>query len=137
LHEACNQGSLEIAKLLVDHNADINAFGYQKNTPLHEAALHKNYDCVEFLLDKGANITLRNEAGFKARDYVKSQENFVNLFNSYASSHDLLSQNDLNQSQFNQTIGEDLNISCTFKNNRKARGAKAPKKCIIFGTGNY
>jgi len=28
LHEACNKGNLEMVKLLIEHNADINAFGY-------------------------------------------------------------------------------------------------------------
>jgi len=132
LHEACNQGNLEIVKLLIDHNADINAFGYQKNTPLHEAAIHKQYECVEFLLEIGANQLLRNETGFKARDYVKDQDNFIDLFNHYISNHDLMSQNDRNQSQFNQSTVDDLNISCTFKNNRKAR---CIKKCVIYDTG--
>ena len=47
LHEACNQGNLDIVKILIEHNADMNALGYQNNTPLHEAALNTKFECCK------------------------------------------------------------------------------------------
>ena len=47
-HEACNRGRLDMVELLLKHNANINALGYQNNTPLHEATLNKQTECVRF-----------------------------------------------------------------------------------------
>jgi ankyrin repeat protein len=53
-----------MVKLLLEHNADVNSFGYQKNTPLHEAIINENYDCAKYLIEiKNADQTIRNEFG--------------------------------------------------------------------------
>ena len=52
LHYACQIGDLESVKILIDHQADINAFSNNRRTPLHLAAKMNRYDIVNYLLDK-------------------------------------------------------------------------------------
>lgn len=42
LHEACNHGWYEIANLLIQFGADVNAPGLERDTPLHDAAINKH-----------------------------------------------------------------------------------------------
>src|SRR5690349_8881197 len=49
-------GNLEVATLLIDRGADVNARGWMATTPLHEAAGRGSIEIVEFLLRKGADI---------------------------------------------------------------------------------
>lgn len=44
LHEACNHGWYKIAKLLIDFDAEVNAVGLDKFTPLHDAAVNEHED---------------------------------------------------------------------------------------------
>ena len=48
-HEACYQGNLEMIKLLIEHNANINAPGRHKNTPLHVASVSKTLTAMAIL----------------------------------------------------------------------------------------
>ncbi len=140
--KACNKGNLEIVKLLLEHNADINSLGYLKNTPLHEAVINLNYDCVKYLIENNADQTIRNEHGIKARDIAKNNKDkdYLSLFsknNNDASnnSSQRIIENDL-FSQSQQQI--DLNSSCVTGVSRSSRnGSKknAAKKIILFGTG--
>ncbi|KAE9556621.1 hypothetical protein FO519_000027 [Halicephalobus sp. NKZ332] len=55
LHYACMAGNIEMVKLLIEHEANVNAV--QKTThatPLHFACQSGNEKIVKFLLDKGA-----------------------------------------------------------------------------------
>lgn len=38
LHEACNQGNVEVAKQLLKAGANVNVQGFEDDTPLHDAA---------------------------------------------------------------------------------------------------
>lgn len=69
-----------MVELLLKHNADINALGYQNNTPLHEASLNKKVECVKFLIANGASQGIRNAFGILARDFVKNVKEFENVF---------------------------------------------------------
>jgi hypothetical protein len=56
LFAAC-EGHLEVARLLLDHGADVNATDPESGcTPLIGAALEGHADVVELLLDRGASI---------------------------------------------------------------------------------
>jgi len=61
--------SREIADVLLSskYSAEIlDAAGYEGNTPLIYAALYGNYNVMEVLLHRGANILLKNEANVDA-----------------------------------------------------------------------
>jgi ankyrin repeat protein len=105
-----------------------------KNTPLHEASLAQKIDCVKFLLEAGANPSIRNERGIVAKDFVKNMKNFESLFAQFAkNSHETGSTSlDLNQSQYSSTSTDDLNISCTY--GKMKRGRKTIKKVTLFCT---
>lgn len=60
-----NFGNLEIAKLLLDAGADINAVSKNKfsATPLQGAAAFQNIDLAKFLIAHGADVNCRGEGG--------------------------------------------------------------------------
>ena len=58
LHDMAKQGALDKAKLLSDHGADIDAIDEEYcSTPLGIAARWGDLGMVEFLLDRGADLT--------------------------------------------------------------------------------
>jgi ankyrin repeat protein len=63
LHLAAAQGNLEIAKLLLEHGAEVNALGQAKRTPLHHAAKAGSLPVAEELLSHGANLEAMDESG--------------------------------------------------------------------------
>ena len=124
--------------MLIEHNADINSLGYQKNTPLHEAVINQNFECVKYLIEKNADQTIRNEYGILARDIAKKDNNYLELFNDIQSENfSVASQradntNELDvssQSQF------DLNVSCITSGTNRRIKKNTVKKVVIFGTG--
>src|SRR5690554_3770428 len=81
-------GDLAIVKLLVKNGADVNhcykgkdelPWEYQysltgKRTPLMHAAQHANVEILQYLLEKGADPQMKDEAGKTAIDYAKRAE---------------------------------------------------------------
>ena len=68
------EGYVDALVLLANLGSDIN---YQDNlmeTPLHEAILSKNIDCVRALLSLGANTKLKNLAGLNALEWAQFLE---------------------------------------------------------------
>lgn len=63
LHYACVVGSLESASILINQNAEVNAFSRNYNTPLHLAAKHNHSLLIELLLQNGAKINSRDSNG--------------------------------------------------------------------------
>lgn len=58
---------LEILKPQPDHLQQlINHRNHSGNTPLHWAALNTHLDCVKALVEAGADITVKNNAGLDA-----------------------------------------------------------------------
>ncbi|CAN0141621.1 unnamed protein product, partial [Chrysoparadoxa australica] len=63
LHRAAKEGHLEIARLLVEKGAEVNAKGDAEWTPLHCSSFHGNLEVVQLLLNVGANTTLMDHKG--------------------------------------------------------------------------
>ncbi|XP_050725807.1 protein phosphatase 1 regulatory subunit 16A-like isoform X2 [Eriocheir sinensis] len=63
LHQCCIDDSEEMMRLLVQHNADVNAQDSEKWTPLHAAATCGHLHLAKFLIAKGANLLAVNADG--------------------------------------------------------------------------
>lgn len=72
---ACEQGSIEIAALLLDHGADINYRDGGGGTPLIIACMSGNLNAVSFLLDKKADINIASVSG-TALDVARKKDYF-------------------------------------------------------------
>lgn len=63
IHISANTDNLDILKMLLALNPDINVKNKHGNTPLHLAADKKLYDNVEELIKLGADVNLKNNKG--------------------------------------------------------------------------
>jgi ankyrin repeat protein len=70
---------LEIIKLLLENNADVNIQTIYKKTPLHEAVEKGHLEIVKVLLSHGADTTLQNHHDETALDLAQTDE-MKNLF---------------------------------------------------------
>lgn len=70
LHYAATVGHLDMFRLLLDAHAYIDAESPNKTTPLMMAARSKNILAVKFLLDEGADVSLKNDQGLTAIDFA-------------------------------------------------------------------
>ena len=73
IHRACNFGLIEIAKLLLESEAEaqVNFQDIDGNTPLHYAALRSHQDIWKLLVSRGANPNIRNIEGMTALDIAE------------------------------------------------------------------
>jgi len=63
----CHPQTKQIAHLLLQHGAKINATDWNLKTALHHAALNQNKLWIEYLLGKGADATLEDDLGRTAK----------------------------------------------------------------------
>ncbi|MBU3640406.1 ankyrin repeat domain-containing protein [Polynucleobacter sp. Fuers-14] len=68
LHYACSRGHLEVAQYLLANGAFVDAPSPGNTTPLMMAVQSGNEALVKLLLDKGADLQVRNSQGFTAID---------------------------------------------------------------------
>ena len=73
LHYAAAAGSLPIVRLLLDHDAYIDAESPNKTTPLMMAARGGHRDVIDYLLSQGADLEAKNELGLTAVDFARAQ----------------------------------------------------------------
>ena len=72
IHEACNRGHIFIVEELLKAGSDVNARGYNNDTPLIDAAVNGHHHLVKLLLRYGADYTLTNNSSKTAIDVTKS-----------------------------------------------------------------
>jgi ankyrin repeat protein len=70
LHSAVAGQHLEIARLLIDQGADVNARQSDGFTALHGAAQNGQIEMIQLLLAHGADTSARGEGGMTALDYA-------------------------------------------------------------------
>jgi ankyrin repeat protein len=68
LHYACAKGQLEVAQFLIANGATVDSMSLGNTTPLMMAVQSGNELLVKLLLDKGADLQLRNDQGLTAID---------------------------------------------------------------------
>jgi ankyrin repeat protein len=68
LHYACSRGHLEVAQYLLANGAIVDSMSPGYTTPLMMAVQSGNEQLVKLLLDKGADIQVRNTNGLTAID---------------------------------------------------------------------
>jgi ankyrin repeat protein len=68
LHYACAKGQLDVAQFLIANGATVDSMSLGNTTPLMMAVQAGNEQLVKLLLDKGADLQLRNQQGFTAID---------------------------------------------------------------------
>jgi ankyrin repeat protein len=74
LHYATVVGNLEIVKMLLERYAYIDAETPNKTTPLMLAARRGEMNVLKFLIDEGADISLKNMLGWTAYDFAVESE---------------------------------------------------------------
>lgn len=74
LHNACSYGHYEVAQLLVQKGANVNATDLWKFTPLHEASSKGKLDIVKLLLTHGADPHKKNRDGHCPLDLVRPED---------------------------------------------------------------
>lgn len=74
LHEACNVGYYDVAKILIAAGADVNTQGLDDDTPLHDSASSGHRDIVKLLLRHGGNPFQANKHGERPVDVAETEE---------------------------------------------------------------
>jgi hypothetical protein len=66
LHYAAWKGHVEIARLLLQNGADVNAKDRWDRTPLHDAAFQGHVDILHLLVENGADLEAEDDGGWRA-----------------------------------------------------------------------
>ncbi|HZH54628.1 MAG TPA: ankyrin repeat domain-containing protein [Sphingobacteriaceae bacterium] len=63
LHTAISGNNIQVAKMLLEANAEVNVMQSSRQSPLHLAAQSGNIDLIILLLEYGADVELKNDQG--------------------------------------------------------------------------
>ncbi len=75
LHLACEAGVTNMARVLIEHGADINSQkDFHENTPAHVAARNGHLECLQVLVAKGADFKLKNGLGHTVLDCAQMSD---------------------------------------------------------------
>jgi ankyrin repeat protein len=75
IHSACAISHFDIAKLLIEHGADVTAKQMQGVTPLHSAAHNGQTKLSKLLIDNGAEISAKMDNG-QTPLFMANEKNF-------------------------------------------------------------
>ena len=94
LHWACQRGHMEVVRVLIKGDADVNIRSFERTecqTSLHLACIFHNARIIRLLLEAGADAGIRNQHQFTAFDYAKripmtnsAREEIMDLFREHA-----------------------------------------------------
>jgi hypothetical protein len=70
LHYAAAAGELTVIEFLLAHQADINAASPNKTTPLMMAIRSGKNKAVNLLIERGADLRIKNDSGMSAYDFA-------------------------------------------------------------------
>jgi hypothetical protein len=70
LHHAARNGHVEIARLLLQNGAEVNAKSNRGRTPLYCAALNGHIDILHLLVENGADLEAQDNNGVRALHYA-------------------------------------------------------------------
>jgi len=73
LHESCQNGSLDIIRLLVDNGANLETKDNSGNTALHYASENGHIHVTRFLILNCANVNIKNKTGKLPVDLAKDK----------------------------------------------------------------
>ncbi|XP_075716200.1 uncharacterized protein LOC142751109 isoform X2 [Rhinoderma darwinii] len=88
----------QILKLLLSHNAEVNALNKDFITPLFNAIISSNFHGAKLLIDKGANLMHQDNRGLTAFDYIKNIDDWITCGIFSGDINELLRAYDLQQS---------------------------------------
>ncbi|VDI65961.1 oxysterol-binding protein-related protein 1/2 [Mytilus galloprovincialis] len=74
LHLAVYFGHTAVAKLLLEHDADVNIVNSVGDTPLHRAAYTGRHEAVTLLVQHKADIHVINAEGFSPKDVARNKD---------------------------------------------------------------
>jgi ankyrin repeat protein len=75
IHIAVERGLVEIVRILLDNNIDVNVPNVLGNTPLHLVAEHQSTEIAEMLLKYGANLEASDDMNERPVHYAVAQNN--------------------------------------------------------------
>uniref|UniRef100_A0A7M4F923 RING-type E3 ubiquitin transferase n=1 Tax=Crocodylus porosus TaxID=8502 RepID=A0A7M4F923_CROPO len=75
MQAASQNGHVDILKLLLKQNVDVEAEDSEGDTPLHDAISKKRDDILAVLLEAGADVTITNNNGFNALHHAALRGN--------------------------------------------------------------
>lgn len=64
LFDAARNNDLELAKLLIEKGADVNAKEWDGSTPLHVVAFNGSLEFAKLLIEKGADVNCKDKNAF-------------------------------------------------------------------------
>lgn len=80
IHKAVLLKDIDIVKLFLDYNADINIQEpLQGNTPINLAIFNKDLQMVIFLKENGASLDIKNSWGMNSLEYAIYLKNNMNF----------------------------------------------------------
>ena len=71
LCEAAGGGHKEVAELLIERGADVNAWDKRGKTPLHNAAWKGHVEIAKLLITKGADVNAKADKGRTPLDWAE------------------------------------------------------------------
>jgi ankyrin repeat protein len=101
---------LQLSKLLIENNIDVNDFNNHYRTPLHYACIYSFYDICQLLIDHGADINKVDREGISSLVYAiisYSQShtyNICELLIKHGAKIEYLKYNPLHKAAYNEDI---------------------------------
>nr|CAG8536530.1 15087_t:CDS:10 [Entrophospora candida] len=69
LHWACDRGHLDIVKLLIENDADINVLSVDNETPMH----YEQLECARYLYKNDADLSIKDNEGLTAFEHCGNE----------------------------------------------------------------